>query len=167
MLSQCSHLLLYQDSAWSWAKWSRNHSIPRFTSHHLCRSDIVGAKPSQFPSWLLHKLLEEFDGDSTKSSKRWQPLRVISRWQSFNDPPSASRSLWWWNALESLTRMQSDAMVVSESVWKTQVCSMCAKNGQESCHTRVPLLFIPIQTLLVVMGKLPALYTLADGPRHL
>jgi hypothetical protein len=36
---------------------------------------------------------------------------------------------------QSLTRMESQAKIVTDSVWRTQSCSMCAKNDQESCHT--------------------------------
>jgi hypothetical protein len=39
---------------------------------------------------------------------------------------------------------------------------MCAKNSQEGCLTRAPLLFIAPQIKLAVMGKLPPFCARAD-----
>jgi hypothetical protein len=65
---------------------------------------------------------------------------------------------------ESPTKMQSQAMCVSERVEGSQMCLMCARNGQESCYTRVPLLFIALQPILVVTDKLPTFCANADSP---
>jgi hypothetical protein len=43
--------------------------------------------------------------------------------------------------------------------------SMCARNGQESPHTRAPLLFISPNTNLAVMYNYHMLYAHTDGPR--
>jgi hypothetical protein len=66
--------------------------------------------------------------------------------------------------IQWLTRMQSQAMVVSESVWKAQMCSKCAKNGQDSYLSWAPLLFITFQTKLAIMGKLSPFCALANSP---
>jgi hypothetical protein len=42
--------------------------------------------------------------------------------------------------------------------------SMCVRNGQESCYTQAPLLFIALQPILAAMGTFCAH---ADGPRPL
>jgi hypothetical protein len=61
--------------------------------------------------------------------------------------------------------MQSQAMCVSESVWKAPMCSMYARSGQEGSHTSAPLLFLPFQPIPAIMSKLPSFYAHADGPR--
>lgn len=137
-----------------WAKWSRNHSNLDSTIVACC-SNEASAHLSQSPLWLLHMLLEELDGVTTKPSMRRQPLRVINRWRSLDDSHSALRSIRWCNGIEPLIRMQSQSTVVSESVWKTQVCLMCAKNGQESYHTWTQLLFTALQTQLDIMANYP------------
>jgi hypothetical protein len=43
--------------------------------------------------------------------------------------------------------------------------SMCARNGQESPHTRAPLLFIAHNSNPTVMCNLHISYAHADGPR--
>jgi hypothetical protein len=55
-------------------------------------------------------------------------------------------------------------MCVSERVGGLQMCSMYAKNGQNKCHTRAPLLFIPLQPILVIMSKLPTFCEHMDDP---
>jgi hypothetical protein len=64
---------------------------------------------------------------------------------------------------QSLTRMQSQVIEVSESVRKAQISSKCAKNGQESNYIWALLLFIPHQTLLAIMGILSPFHPFADG----
>jgi hypothetical protein len=113
--------------------------------------------PSQYPLWLLHNLLEELDEVTTKPYRRRQPPRVTRHWRSLNVPPSASRSHGWHNALGSLDHSLECHLkqCVWVSVWKAQMCSMYSRNGQDSSHTWAPLQFIPLQTLLAVMGNLP------------
>jgi hypothetical protein len=145
-----SHLLFYQDFAWSLSEVNKktlNTLIPLVLPLPIQRGR---RGPSQSPLWLLHNLLEELDGVTTKPSRRRQPRR-------------SHEMMKHTRITQSLTRMQSQAMGVSESVWKTQICLMYGKDGQKRSYTWAPLLFIPLQTLLVVMGELPPICTLADG----
>jgi hypothetical protein len=79
---------------------------------------------------------------SPEPSRRRQPPRVISRWRLLDVPPSASKitkGCKCTRSTQSLARMQSQAKSVREWVGGSQMSSMCARNGQESSHTRAPL----------------------------
>jgi hypothetical protein len=47
------------------------------------------------------------------------------------------------------------------------MCSMYARNGQESYNTRATLLFIPLQPILAIMGKMLSFRAHADDLRPL
>jgi hypothetical protein len=61
--------------------------------------------------------------------------------------------------------MKSQAKSVREWVGGSQMSSMCARNGQESPHTWVPLLFIAHHSNPTVMCKQHTFCAHADGPR--
>jgi hypothetical protein len=99
-----------------------------------------------------------FTESSTKttpeSSRRRQPPRVTSRWSLPGVPPSASKDhneCKCTRASQSLTRMRSQSTSVSIWVGGSQMSSMCARSGQESPHTRAPLLFIALNTYIAVI----------------
>jgi hypothetical protein len=74
-----------------------------------------------------------------------QPPRVTSRRRLLSVPHNASRITNWCKCTKNTqprARIQSQAKSVKEWVGESQMCSMCARNGQESSHTRAPLLFI-------------------------
>jgi hypothetical protein len=89
-----------------------------------------------------------------KLSRRRQPPRVTSRWRLLGVPPSVSKDhneCECTRTSQSLTRMRSQSMSVSIWVGGSQMSSMCARSGQESPHTRVPLLFIAHNTHIAIM----------------
>jgi hypothetical protein len=91
---------------------------------------------------------------TTEPSRRWQPLRVTSRWPLLGVPPSASKDhngCKCTRSSQSLTRMQSQATSVRVWVRGSQMSLMCSRNGQEDPHTWAPLLFIAPNTNLAIM----------------
>jgi hypothetical protein len=87
-------------------------------------------------------------------SRRRQPPRVTSRWRFPGVSPSAStdhNECKCARVSQSLTRMRSQSTSVSVWVGGSKMSSMCARNGQESSHTRAPLLFIALNTYIVIM----------------
>jgi hypothetical protein len=87
-------------------------------------------------------------------SRMRQPPRVTSQWYLPGVPPSASKDhneCKCTRASQSLTRMRSQSTSVSIWVEGSQMSSMCARSGQESPHTQAPLLFIALNTHIVVM----------------
>jgi hypothetical protein len=99
-----------------------------------------------------------FTESSTKTtpepSRRRQPPRVTSRWRLPSVPPSASKDhneCKCTRASQSLTRMLSQSTSVSIWVGGSKMCSMCARSGEENPHTQAPLLFIALNTYIVVM----------------
>jgi hypothetical protein len=87
-------------------------------------------------------------------SRRRQPPRVTSRWRLPGVPPSASKDhkgCKCTRTYQSLTRMWSQATSVRVWVRGSQMSSMYARSGQESLHTRAPLLFIAHNSNLAIM----------------
>jgi hypothetical protein len=87
-------------------------------------------------------------------SRRRQPPRVTSWWCLPSVPPGALKDhneCKCTRASQSLTRMWSQSTSVIVWVEGSQMSSMCARSGQESPHTRAPLLFIALNTNIVVM----------------
>jgi hypothetical protein len=91
---------------------------------------------------------------TSELSRRRQPPRVTSQWRLPRVPPSASKDhkgCKCTRTSQSLTRMQSQATSVRVWVRGPQMSSMYARSGQESSHTRAPLLFIALNSNLAVM----------------
>jgi hypothetical protein len=87
-------------------------------------------------------------------SRRRQTPRVTSWWRLPSVPPSASKDhkeCKCTRTSQSLTRMWSQATSVRIWVWGSQMSSMWARSGQESPHTRAPLLFIAHHSNIAIM----------------
>jgi hypothetical protein len=161
-----SHFLLYQDTAWSLSqvdKGTLNTSIPLV---FLCRSSEVGENPSQSPPRLLHNLLEELDGVTTNPSRRRQPPRVTSQWRLLDVHPSALNSHIWCDTLGSLDH--SLECNLKQSTWVRVFgklrCAQYMLGMAKRASTHEPLVFIPFETLLAVMGNFPLSAHSVDGP---
>jgi hypothetical protein len=100
--------------------------------------------------------MESSTETTPKPSRRRQPPRVTSRWCLPGVPPSASKDHKECKCTitsQSLTRMRSQATSVRVWVRGSQMSSMCARSGQESPHTRAPLLYIARNSNIAVMCK--------------
>jgi hypothetical protein len=130
-------------------------------TQYLDSTSVAFVAPARW-SWTLHNqhrgssiIFTESSTETTpEPSRRWQPPRVTSRWRLLDVPPSALKDhngCKCTRSSQSLTRMQSQATSVRVWLRGSQMSSMCARNGQESPHTKAPLLFIAPNTKLVVM----------------